>query len=69
MTGNEFTSDFDQFDRPFETAAAPELTRLSDVPEWKQPDMDNQMQYWEENQPYATTDFDAPHHLSADDWW
>lgn len=59
----------DQFDRPFEMASAPELNQLNDLPEWKQPDMDNRMQYWEEEQPYATTDFTVPLHLNEEDWW
>lgn len=69
MTGDNIDNEFDQFDRPFEPVAAPELSRLSDVPEWKQPDMDNRMQHWEEEHPYATTDFKVPHYLTEDDWW
>ena len=67
--GNEFASDFERLDRPFEPASAPELSRMSDIPEWKQPDMDNRMQYWEEEHPFATTGFEAPRHLNDADWW
>ena len=72
MTGDnssEFDSDFDRLDRPHEMAAAPELSRLSDVPEWKQPDMDNRMQDWEEDHPFPTTGFETPRYLNDKDWW
>lgn len=67
--GNEFASDFDQLDRPFEVAAAPELNRLSDLPEWKQPDMDNRMQSWVEDQPYGPTGFTTPTYVDEEEWW
>lgn len=67
--GSEFDSDFDRLDRPYELPGDPALTDLSDLPAWKEPDMDQRMQYWEEDQPFATTGFTTPHYLQEDDWW
>lgn len=62
-------SDFEQMNRPFEMEPAPGLTDLSDAPEWKQPDMDNRMQYQEEELPYASTDFTTPTYVDEEEWW
>lgn len=59
----------DGFERPFEMEGAPELSRLSDVQEWKQPDMDNRMQYWEEELPFAPTGWTQPVDMDPGDWW
>lgn len=59
----------DGFDRPFKMEGAPELSRLSDLPEWKEPDMDHRMGYWEEELPFASTGWTQPVNLAPEDWW
>lgn len=72
------TPDDEQFDRPFKMADSPELSRFGDVPEWKQPDMNNQygpVQYntgyddARQQDGYASTDFTMPTYLDPEDGW
>ena len=58
----------DGFERPFEMEGAPELSRLSDVPKWKQADFSDNWSYWEEDLPFHSTDFDVTH-VDPEDWW
>ncbi|WP_218836438.1 hypothetical protein [Halorarum salinum] len=71
MTSNEANTALDQFDRPFEPATAPGLSHELAENKAAQLDdaMDQRMQYWEEDQPYATTDFTTPLYLDEEDWW
>lgn len=61
-------SDFEQLDRPHKMEPAPGLTEAHEVPEWKKPDMGEDMENWETELPAASTDFTTPTHLNDEDW-
>lgn len=56
------------FDRPFEMESAPELSKLSELPVWKEADFSDNWGYWEEEMPYQSLDFDTTH-VDPEDWW
>lgn len=64
MTGNSNQ----RFDRPFRMEPAPELSRLSELPEWKQPNFSDNWGYWEEELPFPSTSFDTTY-VKREDWW
>lgn len=64
-----FDSDFDQMDRPFESDQHSDLSDLSDLPAWKEEDTGEDMANWEEDLPYASTDFTTPTYLDEEDWY
>ena len=64
MTDNNYGD----YERHFEVEPAPELSRLSELPEWKEPDYSDHWGYWEEDLPFASTSFDTTH-VKREDWW
>lgn len=56
------------FDRPFKMEPAPELSKLSEVPEWKKADFSVNWGHWEEDLAFRSSGFSTLH-VDPEDWW